>query len=259
MPEPTIQLFLFPGPSATSRACTVATLAPGWKVLCGGAQVVLSEPSGQNNMLTASYPMAQNQWTALSKDQDIESPATINVYIFALHDPDDNYDVQIVSSTTTIPTFWPTATATLLPGYVLVGGGAQANFGSAGQFLVASAPTPDMKSWTARSQDHIYSDPGTVTAYAIGIRPRAGAMSIQTLLASQTSLTPQSAADEDLPATSPSRLIGGGAAVVATGSYGNLLTGSYPRTEQEWHAVSHDHLKPDPANITVFAIGALFS
>lgn len=259
MAAPNIQCSRFKNTVAASRAATVGTLLPGWKILCGGAQVVLANASAENNMLTACYPTGVNQWTAMSKDQGAASPATITVYICAINDPDDRYDVQIFSSTTVSPTSHPTATVILPPGYILVGGGAQANFGFDGQFLVISAPLGDLSGWTAASQDHLASDPGTVTAYAVGIRDRSGAASIQTFLSQQTSTTAQSAPSEDVPVPPQYTLVGGGAAVSMSGSVGNLLTSSYPRSSQEWSASSHDHLQADAETITAYAIGAIFS
>lgn len=79
----------------------------------------------------------------------------------------------------------PSATATLAPGFLLAGGGAQSSSAGAGQLLVQSSPS-STTSWYAESKDHIVSDLGSVTAFAIGIPecPSGASRCLQAAIAS---------------------------------------------------------------------------
>ncbi|HEV2805120.1 MAG TPA: hypothetical protein VGW57_09345 [Chthoniobacterales bacterium] len=237
------------------------TIPAGYKILCGGAQV--SPPAGGRwgNFLTASYPPNIFAWTALAKDQDNPAATTITAYAIALNDPNDQYDVQIFTATSVPSSDTPTVSVSLPPGYRLVGGGAQANYGSAGQFLITSAPLADLSGWQASSRWHLHSDPGTVIAFAIGIRLRAGAASISTKLFHDTTANPQSRPEEDVGVGPGYSVIGGGASVsMGFATIGNLLTASYPKDLDglvEWQVSSRDQDGNDPEIITAYAIGAM--
>jgi hypothetical protein len=212
-------------------------------------------------MLTASYPTSVQGWAAQSKDQGQADPGTITVYAVAIYDPDDQYDVQIFKVTSAIANH-PTANSALPPHYTLTGGGAQAHYSSQGQFLTASCPAPDLSSWMANSQDHLAADPGSVTAYAIGIRPLRGAPAVTTSLFQDTAANEASHTSEDVTISVSGRvpqLTGGGASVTERG-VGNLLTASYPSPDafNEWQANSQDQQQADPEFITAYAIGAVF-
>lgn len=133
MPSPTIKLFQSEGAKASHASATLI-VDEGYKILCGGAQVTHTK-GGAGNLLTASYPTSIFSWIALSKDQDLTDPAVITVYALAINDPQDQYDVQIFSATSQPPgRNGANASVTLPSGYTLVGGGAQANYSSSGQF-----------------------------------------------------------------------------------------------------------------------------
>ena len=51
-------------------------------------------------------------------------------------------------------------------GFVMLGGGAKANWTGAGSLMTASFPSSDL-SWTARSKDHLVSDSASLDVYAI--------------------------------------------------------------------------------------------
>jgi vibriolysin len=257
MPSPTIKLFQSAGTSASLASATL-TVDEGYKILCGGAQVT-DTPGGAGNLLTASYPTSIFSWIALSKDQDFSDPAVITVYALAINDPQDQYDVQIFSATSQpVSMNRPNASVTLPSGYTLVGGGAQANYSSNGQFLTASAPLTDLPGWQATSRDLVLADPGTVTAFAIGIRPRNAAPRITVQLFQDTSPQPSSAPHEGITVNPPFTMIGGGASITQNGD-GNLLIASYPSNDSEWQAMGRDQQVSDPETITVYAIGAQFS
>jgi hypothetical protein len=63
---------------------------------------------------------------------------------------------------------WPSGSCSLDRGYHIVSGGAAARWSVSGQLLTASAFT-DRHTWRAASKDHMVPEPGTVTAYCLGI------------------------------------------------------------------------------------------
>lgn len=270
MPDPApFQVKIFPFPSSqqpTSLPEATATLPSGWKLLCGGAQVVLAAGATGNNMLTASFPNAFNAWTASSIDQTGAATATITIYMIAIYDPNDAYDVQIFTSTSGIvpnlplPGIPSTATSAVAAGYTLVGGGAQANYGLNGRFLISSAPTTDLSSWTASCADHLMVDRGSVTAYAIGVRSIRNAPAITIGLHTDTSKTPASGPSDDIHVGRAETLIGGGAMVMpgTSSGVGNFLVESYPEDDFTWSVAAHDDGTADLRTIMVYAIGATF-
>lgn len=144
--------------------------------------------------------------------------------------------------------------------FVLVGGGAWADYptGGAGALLTASYPDSSLTKWTAASKDHDIICPHTLHVYAIGLRlagvdrtTLANAMVVQTVT-SGTSEYPT--ASVSLP--QGYQIIGGGAcANYSAGGYGSLLTGSYPSGLNSWVASSKDHMHVCSASITSYAIG----
>src|ERR1700760_3609148 len=97
----------------TAHPSVEVTVPAGYKLLGGGA---LDNWTGAGSLLTASYPKTDNTWFVAGKDHEILAPAAIPAYAIALHDPDDEYDVQIAVEPSN-PAPHPTITATLPPGY----------------------------------------------------------------------------------------------------------------------------------------------
>jgi hypothetical protein len=220
----------------------------GYKIISGGARVDYQEPG---NLLTASYPEGTSAWVARSKDHQLPSPAQIEAWAVALYDPTNDWDVQIVSVTSSRVAH-PTASVSLPEGYTMTGGGAQANWGTEGSLLTASYPHGP-RTWEARSKDHRVSEPATLTVYVIGIRPINGAPSPQS-----RQFPSQSGRENHPHATARVGagyvLVGGGALVNWEGQ-GNLLTASYPDGRGGWTVASKDHIDPDPAVIVAYALG----
>jgi hypothetical protein len=261
----TLTVFSNSGSQASAASATV-TVTPGYKILGGGASVS-ETPGFLGNMLTASYPSSIYSWTALSKDQATPDPETVTVYVIAIYDPDDLWEVQIFSATSPEPGApHPSATVTIPAAYTLTGGGAQANFSFQGQFLTQCCPVlasggTTSNSWLASSQDHLVSDPGTVTAYAIGIRPIMNNNSGQatnyiTMDVSGTCAHPS----EDVNVQAGYAMVGGGVSVTENG-VGNLITASYPDFSNgvQWQGVSQDQQQSDSETLTVYAIGLQLS
>jgi hypothetical protein len=209
-------------------------------------------------MLTASYPTSSFGWAVAAKDQDVADPRTITAYAYGFSDPGDLYDVQIFSAVSGVdPTNHPAATVVLPAGYVLVGGGAQAHYGGSGQFLIASRPTDDMRGWTAASLDHIKADPGTVTAYAVGLRARAGTAAVASSANTDTTSSPVDGPEADAPPPAGTVLVGGGGQVLNDSGPGVMLTTSAPDpgSPGEWLVQGHDQQIADKTTIEAWAIG----
>jgi hypothetical protein len=143
------------------------TVPDGYKILGGGARVNWSDPG---NLLTVSFPKDARTWFAKSKDHGKGSPADIDVWAIAIYDPKNECEVKILPQESAKAQH-PFATAPVPEGYVLTGGGAQANWKTNGSLLSASYPNGST-GWVAKSKDHGSGneEEATVTAYAIGIR-----------------------------------------------------------------------------------------
>ena len=242
-----VQVFSSQGPSAPHPSVSVS-VPEGYKVVGGGARVNYHEPG---NMLTASYPASPQTWTAMGKDHEGNSPATIDGFALGLHDPKDEWDVVIVPVDSP-PANHPEAVASVPQGYVMTGGGAFVRYQGEGNLLTASYPI-DSQSWAAKGKDHEAPDPASLTVYAIGVRPRNGAPNVKMKFfhfTSDIAAHPSGQVQVD----SGLKLVGGGAIVNWTGE-GNLLTASYPQGSA-WVAAAKEHIRPDHAAITVYAIGA---
>jgi len=246
-PALTVQLFHATSPLAAHPEVRV-TVPAGYKIIGGGAHV---EYDGPGNMLTASYPDGPSAWVAKSKDHHQPSLARLEAWAVALFDPNDEWDVRVVSERSS-PTSHPTVSATLPEGYTITGGGAEAHWTGDGSLLTASYPQSS-RSWQARSKDHIKPDPAALTVYVIGIRPRNGAPSPESVFFKAQSGR-QSHPSATASVQSGYVLVGGGAEVNWQGA-GNLLTASYPDGQGGWIAASKDHIVSDPAVIIAYAIG----
>ncbi len=222
----------------------------GYKVIGCGARV---NWGGAGNLLTALYPSDHNSCIADAKDHDVASPATIDAWAIALYDPDNRWDVKIFRSTSG-PAPHPIQTVKVAPGYTMTGGGAQDNYEGAGNLLTASFPA-SADSWEARGKDHAHSDPASLTAFAIGIRPLAATVpSLRIQMVSVTSgVTNHPAQTVSLP---PGVILASGGALADYKGAGSLLTASFPVDDGSgWIAEAKDHEFPDASALTVWAIG----
>jgi vibriolysin len=140
----------------------------------------------------------------------------------------------------------------------LLGGGAVVEpHAGTGNFLTAMYPISSTE-WDARAKDHINGSPAQITAYGAAARVRGRpipADAYQIIEASSPAPANHPRAEAFLPADFV--LVGGGARVnwESTGGVGNILTTSRPGIGQSWVAAGKDHLQPNPATITAYAIG----
>ena len=224
----------------------------GYKLLSGGAVDNYKE-NEPGNLLTASYPESDNTWRGSGKDHVTADPASVSAFALAVYDPDDIWEVRILRSR-------PSASGgteqevTVEPGYVMVGGGAKADWTGVGNLLVASHPVAESKTtWHAQSKAHLKPDAGKITAYAIGLKCKVEGVKLQSAIATATSGksgSPQAAAAPP----SGYKMVGGGAAITFDRA-GILLTGSYPTEDNRWEGRGKAHLEPDNGTVTAYCIG----
>lgn len=244
-----ITVQLFAATSAPAQHPRIQLNVPvGYKIIGGGA---LSNWSGAGNLLTAAYPASPVRWVAAGKDHEVISPATLTAFALAIHDPANEWDV-VIQTATAAPAPHPQVAATLPAGYVLTGGGAQVHWTGAGNFLTASYPVTG-SAWEARGKDHSIADPAAITAYAIGLRHRTGAVRFTGTIASiaEPEGNPHPSSRASLE---PGWLLSGGGARVFPEGPSNLLTASFP-VGRSWIAAAKDHVIPSKAGMGAYAIG----
>jgi hypothetical protein len=137
--------------------------------------------------------------------------------------------------------------------YVMVGGGFKVDYGGSGNMATASFPSAPT-TWKARSKDHLEADPANLTTYVIGIKrflPVGEVLGYVTH--SEGAQTPHPRATATVP--NGYVLTGGGGDIDYNGS-GNMLWSLQPTTDrnQYFTAAGKDHLVPDPATITAYAL-----
>lgn len=265
------------------------TVPDGYKVIGGGVldywQAGGYAPYG--NMLTASYPdlVSNKIWHAAGKDQGVKNITDLMIYAIALYDPQDKWDVKVFSSTSDHESDRPQATVSVTSDYRMTGGGAKVNWTGYGNLLISSIPGTKQQ-WNAHGWWQGESDPSTITAYAIGIKPRDGSPLPDSDIQSVTS-SEASHPKVYVKVADGYRLTGGGAHTIdwtnhSTGDSGNYLTFSLPASchpaqgltapppnpvpdcvlptsytsgYNYWIAGSKDHSVPNPAKIMAYAIG----
>jgi hypothetical protein len=143
------------------------------------------------------------------------------------------------------------------PGYVVIGGGAEASHLPLGNLLTASYPGADGWSWFVSSKDHLVADSIKVKAYAIGMKvaglSRDELKNVLTVRSSTSTVAQSPEATVAVP--SDYALLGGGFLVDSKG-VGNLATASYPLPDgQTWRAKSKSLGAVDASPIKAYAIG----
>ena len=242
-----IQLFVSTAGPAQHPSCDLA-IPNDFKILGGGALDHYNEPG---NMLTACYPKSLQLWSVAGKDHQEFSPASITAYALAIHDPNNEWDV-VITQQTSDPAQHPNITATLPDGYILTGGGAFVNYGNGyGNILTATFPS-SQSTWEARSKDHLVADPAQLTAYAIGIRHRDGAIHLQGHIQQATGAVAQH--PNAMVTLDAGWTLTGGGALDNWEEPGNLLTATYPQGTS-WIGAGKDHIEFSPASITAYVLG----
>ena len=157
--------------------------------------------------------------------------------------------VQLFTATSGVAPH-PSVELTVPAGYKIIGGGAFDHWSGEGSLLTASYPKGP-QTWFAAGKDHEKSDPASITAFALALYDPNNEWDV--IIRQETS---DPASHPQAVATLPGgyTLTGGGAFVDWHGA-GNLLTASFPNSDNSWEARSKDQDIPDPSPITAFAIG----
>lgn len=231
------------------------TVDAGYKIISGGAKVDYGSCSGQ--LLVASYPQTSTTWFAKSKDHSVSCPGTVTAFAVGIYDPNDEWDVQIVSVESPTAATIVTSTATVPSGYTLTGGGALDENPHPGHLLYESAPTLNGNGWIASGRTVIYNSvKSKVTAYAIGIQYKTIPGSIKCSVESTTSDQAANHPITSLVGSIDAVVIGGGGSISQSpNGNGNVLTGIYPDDlSNSFSASGKDHEIVDLRKATAFAI-----
>jgi hypothetical protein len=150
-----------------------ATMPSEFRLVSGGFKIDWSGTPTGGNLATASFPQNTYSWMSRSKDHNVVSPANLRVWAIGMRRTLPvgrlrRFFEDEESSTSQ----HPHATADLPDGYALTGVGARVNWQGAGNLLWKLMPTTQTSNQevSAASKDHVEPSPGTITAYAIGIR-----------------------------------------------------------------------------------------
>lgn len=258
--EPEFNVTIVTATSEKAERPTVSTRPPkqGLKLIGGGA--VVDMPLGQpGNLLFESYPAPESKsWIAAAKSHKWPSPqATVKAFGIYLEDPDDLWDVKVVSVSTGADSDAPEVTAILPPGYALTGGGAKITYrnSSRGLLLKESRPVQiqgEYRGWTVKGTDHLDPDVGSAEAFVIGIRPRNGAeIPPSTVLFLDNKERDKAKGGVYWPSlelsakSSEEVVVGGGAATGYEPPPPSMLTASgFTPDNQRWFAAARTHVAP---------------
>ena len=213
-------------------------------VLVGGGAFT----SGWNRdggFLTESYPDAGlTVWHVKSKDHVRADPHYLYAYAIGMKIDGVSSDYlrskMIVTQKTSGVANHPNTFITLPSNYLLIGGGAKANWNGAGSLLVHSYPNGN--TWYAKSKDHLVVDRSSVTAYAIGIENISfpGVQFIETGSSYNSSYISwgQSLNTTSIPTGWVTTCPGGR---TTFNGWGRMLMGIYPNNSNMAQSISKDH------------------
>ncbi|MCX4586188.1 hypothetical protein [Streptomyces sp. NBC_01481] len=140
----------------------------GFTLISGGFRV--NWPPGAGNLATASFPEIGPRWRARSKDHKVSSPCTITTFAIGLRTnlPGIGRVERGEASNGSSETAHPSVDTQLSGDFALTGIGAEARANGAGQLLWRLEPIN--QGTRASSKDHEISSPGTIRAFALGIK-----------------------------------------------------------------------------------------
>jgi hypothetical protein len=149
----------------------------------------------------------------------------------------------------------PSATCTVDPGYVLVGGGAEVEGSASGGGLLTYSTPANHWTWIAQSKDHVAGHSHKIRAYVVGMAlqgmPEATLRNLVTITRVTSGTTNHPTVTVPVPAFHT--MLSGGAHVAYNGS-GILLTASYPQDAFTWKASAKDHSQADTGTVTATVI-----
>jgi hypothetical protein len=259
---PPLHLRIFAAASTLTQFPEATVSVPAkYKVLSGGARVVWNGTLGE--MLTASFPVSDSQWTARAHDASQQDTGILTVFAIGVYDPYDWLDVVIVNKTSDSTSERPSVQVALdtsvdtgnaltgyaLTGYALTGGGADCKGDSSTNnpiYLTASYPYSEQdirgvkypsNVWKAIGKDAFVQANGSITAYAVGVK---WSDTFTNKYGNRTRITTWCIGLDSQNDSHPAALVGppdqtslvGGGAYdrwdAIKGAEGNMLTDSYP-------------------------------
>lgn len=253
-----------PGPPLELRRFTIVseaasthevrlTVPEGFKILGGGAVAPFTAFVQQPLLLIESRPESPTTWVVRASDHPgvpLGGRAEVTVTVIALSDPNDEFELDIAEATS-IQELHPATSVAVRRGFTLTGGGARAVTAGPGVFLTASHPA-DHETWSVAAKDHLVASPGTVTAYAIGLRSRRG-RPLRSFIRSATSIPNQHPAVE---VRLPTGFVAvGGGARDEFQEPGNMLVSSAPSRDEGWRAAASEFRDRALGTLTAYAIG----
>jgi hypothetical protein len=154
-------------PAAGDTNSVVADVPDGY-VLTGGGAAVDYDIIGQ--LLTASFPNGTRSWQARSKAHSVSRFLGITAYAIGIKPRNGaKLPVQKVFPARGTLGDVSVGSASVDNGFLLTGGGAFADYKTAGQLLTESLPI-GTGTWEVQSRAHSVSEPLQVNVYAIGIQ-----------------------------------------------------------------------------------------
>jgi len=257
-----------------SRPTARVTVPKGYKLLSGGAR---NNWTGRGSFLTASFPdvaasgASPGAWEVRGKDHlgDSDGVSThyshyypektsVTAFAIAVYDPDDIWEVKTVYSEAAKPEEQSGQSLGLdgslaANGFVMVGGGARANYSGKGSLLIQIEPEGEGL-YSATSRSHLESDPAKISTYLIALRSKVKGIRLETKVTRNDSGTAKQPITT-VKAASGYTMTGGGAYIYGGSTYGLLLTSSYPKDGDTWEARGKDHGEADKGKVLARAIG----
>lgn len=246
--------------TAKSHFMDFAVQVPDDYVVVGGGVAGSANPG---NFITASYPNSSlSAWLVSTKDHLIPNPAAIRAYAIGLKIQGmtrkellEN-DIVWTSAQSSGTESHPDMTAFLPSGYAMIGGGMRIGWSGAGNLAYGMYPDT-MLSWRARSKDHVVSSPANMEVFTIGIQksiPSIGEIEVA-ITTDQELANGRSVARA---AVKPGYALTGCGSLVEWNREGALLVKNHPismRDTLACEAAAKDHIAPDAANVTAYALG----
>jgi vibriolysin len=234
--------------------------------LIGGGVEGADGPIG--HLLTKSHP-AGKHWVVSTKDHLQADPHRIRAWAIGLRVAGMapyhvSGSLKLTTATSSPSAAHPEAVAQVPVGYHLIGGGFSVNWRGSGNLAFESAPV-GTTGWRVRSKDHLVSSPATITSYAMSIADNVGISNngVWTFYNFRSSIASETSAPSSHPSATaivPSgHLLAGCGGAVHWQGMGNLLWRIKPifmlRDTAGCTVGGKDHMTPDPAAATAYAIG----
>jgi hypothetical protein len=249
-------------PGEQSTTCPVAS---GFVLIGGGGQV-LGRPS-PGDLLQRTEPSGQG-WFVLARDLVHESSYQLRAAAIGLQldGVSQSALASMVAITSAVGPTGHSSTATAASpnsDFIVIGGGARAVANANQHSLVASMPLTDstgkVVSWAATSKDHVNSDPGFITSFAISI-PRCPAGFTGGCLATNvaSASSGRGTGYQDATVTTTGAVSGVGAQAIFSNA-GRLLTTIWPTdtgiaNQTSLLAVSKDHIVADSGSSVAYQV-----